>query len=220
MSTTSASTVLAPEPGRAALAREAARADLARFIAACYYEPGPEFAEEGLFGSIAAAAALVDGELAETAQRLGQAFANTGLESLLVDHTQLFLGPVQAAARPYAAVWLSGQPQLMQASTVGVLELYAEAGFEVDEAFRDLPDHVAVELEFLYLLLHQGTMARVAGDAAAQAAWTQRRERFLTQHMGLWLGSFLLAQHDHARTSFYRELAELAERFVRLAGTQ
>ena len=32
-------------------------------------------------------------------------------------------------------------------------DLYADAGFEMDEAFRDLPDHVAAELEFMYLLL-------------------------------------------------------------------
>ena len=36
--------------------RASAREDLCRFLAACYYEPGPEFAEEKLFDSMLAAA--------------------------------------------------------------------------------------------------------------------------------------------------------------------
>lgn len=206
----------APEPAgeRAALAREAARADLARFIAAGFYEPGPEFTEERLFESVAEAAAVVDAALVPAARRLGQAFAEAALEDLRVDHAQLFLGPVQASAQPYASVWLTGQPQLMQASTVAVQALYAEAGFQVDEQFLDLPDHVAVEWEFLYLLLHQATMARVAGDEAADAAWAARRRRFVDEHLGLWMPPFLAALREHARTPFYATLGELAQRFL------
>ena len=37
-------------------------------------------------------------------------------------------------------------------STMAVLALYREGGFHVAEAFTEMPDHVAVELEFLYLL--------------------------------------------------------------------
>ena len=55
--------------------RDAARADFCRFLAACYYEPGPEFAEEGLFESMERAGALVVPELAAGARRLGEAFA-------------------------------------------------------------------------------------------------------------------------------------------------
>ena len=37
--------------------RIAARADLCRLLAACYYQPGPEFAEERVFDSMRVAAA-------------------------------------------------------------------------------------------------------------------------------------------------------------------
>ena len=36
-----------------------ARADLCRFLCACYYEPAPEFAEENLFDSMLVAARRV-----------------------------------------------------------------------------------------------------------------------------------------------------------------
>ena len=51
----------------------AARADLCRLLAACFFEPGPEFAEEKLFDSLADAASRVDAALAAQARRLGDA---------------------------------------------------------------------------------------------------------------------------------------------------
>lgn len=217
MCTTSASTVSVPEA--AAVSDVAvAREDLCRFLAGCYYEPGPEFVEERLFDSMLAAAQRIDPELAEHARRLGQAFAASGLQELLVDYTRLFLGVPQALAKPYSSVWLTGQPELMQDSAMELLRLYAQGGFEIDPAFGDLPDHVAVELEFLYLLTYQQNQARARGDDQALQAVELLRSAFLVGHLGRWLGPFILAVHDHAECLFYRELAEFTELFVRLEG--
>ena len=202
-----------------ALADQAlARQDLCRFLAGCYYEPGPEFAEERLFESILSAAQRISPELAEQAQRLGQAFAATPLQDLLVDYTRLFLGAPQALAKPYASVWLTNDPELMQDSAMELLKLYEQGGFEIDPEFRDLPDHVAVELEFLYLLSYQQNRAVAAADGPALQAVEVLRTAFLIGHLGRWLGPFILAVHDHAECEFYRELAEFTELFVRLEG--
>jgi len=218
--------VSAPEAARpAALAfpvsdAAAAREDLCRFLAGCYYEPGPEFAEEKLFESMLAAARRVHPELAEHAARLGATFAAASLEDLLVDYTRLFVGAPQALAKRYASVWLTDEPELMQDSAMELLRLYEQGGFEVDPEFRDLPDHVAVELEFLYLLTYQQNHAVATGDAAALQAVAVLRTAFLIGHLGRWLGRFILAVHDHAQCAFYQELAEFTELFVRLEGLQ
>ena len=200
-------------------ARQAALTDLARFIAACYYEPETDFLEAGLFDSMGEAASHVDAELESLARQLGPAFEQQPLQELLVDYTRLFLGPVQALAQPYASVWLSGTNQLMQAPTLDVMALYDQAGFEIDAEFQELPDHVAVELEFLYVLLWRENEARAAGDAAALAGTAAVKRAFLGEHLGPWLGRFVLAMHDGAQTAFYETLAQLTERFVRLAAT-
>lgn len=200
--------------------QEEARQELCRFLAGCYYEPGPEFAEERLFESMAQAAQRISPELGEHAQQLGAAFAAADLQDLLVDYTRLFLGAPQAMAKPYASVWLTDEPELMQDSAIELQKLYAQGGFEIDEAFHDLPDHVAVELEFLYLLNFQLNQARAAGNDDAAQAVAVLRTSFLVGHLGRWLGGFILTMHDNAQSDFYRELAEFTELFVRMEGLQ
>jgi TorA maturation chaperone TorD len=193
----------------------AARADLARLLAACFYEPGPEFAEERLFVSMAQAAARIDPSLAEAAGRLGEAFAAGDAQELLVDYTRLFLGPVAALAQPYGSVWLEERQSLMQDSTLAVISLYEAGGVEVDEDFRDLPDHIVAELEFLYLLLFRRAEALRNEDADAAARYAGLQRRFLDEHLGRWVPPFAAAILGGAQTAFYRELASLTDLFVR-----
>jgi TorA maturation chaperone TorD len=188
-----------------------AREDLCRFLSACYYEPGPEFAEEKLFQSMWVAARQLDADLAERARRLGEAFAADDLQTLMVDYTRLFLGPVEALAKPYEASWRKTSEQSDENPHLALLDVYAEGGLEIDDEFKELPDHVAVELEFLYLLVFASNQARKAdnADEALQA-------RFLREHLGAWAPDFSAAVAASAETSFYRELAGLTEQFVRL----
>jgi len=192
----------------------AARAELLRFIAACYYQPCAEFAEEGLFDSMLDAATRIDPHLAAHARRLGEQFCAEGIENLLLDYTRLFLGPTHVIAKPYGSVWLTGEGGLMQDSTMAVLDLYEEGGFEMDGEFRELPDHIAAELEFLYLLLFRENEAHRAGDAGAASAIADLRKRFFDQHLGRWVGPFTAAVTAGAQSLFYRELAELTGRCV------
>jgi TorA maturation chaperone TorD len=192
----------------------AARADLARLLSACFYEPGPELAEERVFEAIEQAAAALDPGLAAAAARLGAAFAAERPAELLVDYTRLFLGPADARAKPYGSVWLDDDAPLMGDSTMAVLQHYEDGGFEVDEGFRDLPDHVAVELEFLYVLLFREAEALGRGDPATLRGASTLRSRFLADHLGAWIAPFAAAVREGAECAFYRELADLAERFV------
>jgi TorA maturation chaperone TorD len=193
-----------------------ARATFCRLLAACYYEPGPEFAEEKVFDAMREAARRIDEGLATRTGRLGESFSTDHMESLLVDYTRLFLGPTQALASPYGSVWLGSETSLMQDSSMAVLALYQEGGFEIDETFRELPDHVAAELEFLYLLIfREGQMEQMSrGDELAKTVSIRRR--FLDAHLGTWIGPFTAAMEAGSASDFYRELAGVTKRFVEL----
>ena len=198
----------------------AARENLCRFLAACYYQPGPEYAEEKVFDSMLDAATRIHPDLAMHARRLGEEFSAAGPESLLVDYTRLFLGPSHIIAKPYGSVWLDGEETLMQDSTMAVQELYEEGGFEINEDFRELPDHIAAEMEFLYLLIYRENEARRNDDPEALTAMAGLRKRFLDEHLGSWVGPFTAAVKAGAQSGFYRELAELTDRFVKMEASE
>ena len=198
------------------LDRGIARENLSRLLAACYYQPGPEFAEEKVFDSMFVAAYRIDPDLAAHARRLGEKFAEEDAENLLLDYTRLFLGPNHIIAKPYGSVWLDEQETLMGESTLAVLALYKEGGFEMDETFRELPDHIAAELEFLYLLIYRENEAYQQDKPDALEAKAALRKRFLNEHLGRWIGPFTAAVRDGAQCAYYRQLAEITNRFINM----
>ncbi|MBI4205561.1 MAG: molecular chaperone TorD family protein [Betaproteobacteria bacterium] len=192
----------------------ASRADLCRFLAACYYQPGPEFAEEKVFDSMLDVATRIRPDLAARARRLGEEFAAASTESLLVDYTRLFFGPVNAIAQPYGSIWLDAEKTVMGSSTMAVLDMYGQGGFEMEDDFQEPPDHIAAELEFLYLLIFRENAAHRNGRSDALTTIAGLRKRFLDEHLGRWVGPFTAAVKVGAQSAFYRELAALTDRFV------
>lgn len=195
---------------------DGAREDLCRYLAACYYQPSIDFSEERLFDSMLAAASAIDPELAESARKLGAAFAAQDLQELLVDYTRLFIGPSQPVAMPYASFWMTDDPSQRHGATMAVLDFYEQGGFDVSDDFRELPDHIAAELEFLYLLIFLQNQAQLAGNAHELSSARTLCRRFVGEHLGSWVGGFAAAIRVGADTAFYRELATFTERFARL----
>lgn len=194
-----------------------AREDLCRYLAACYYEPSTDFIEEHLFDSMLAAASAIDPDLAERARKLGAAFVAQDLETLLIDYSRLFIiAPGQVRAMPYASFWLTDDQSMRHDATTAVIEFYEQGGFDVSDDLHELPDHVAVELEFLYQLMFAQNSAQLSGNADELAAANELHRRFLEEHLNAWFGSFAAAVKAGAETAFYRELAEFSERFIRM----
>lgn len=196
------------------LKRGIARENLCRLLAACYYQPGPEFAEEKVFDSMLDAAKHIHPELSDCAKGLGEDFQAEGHDKLLLDYARLFLGPNHAIAKPYGSIWLEGANSVMGASTMDALELYKEGGFDIAADFREVPDHVAVELEFLYLLIYRENEALRNADAEALLARAALRKQFLEKHLGRWIGPFTAAVIAGAQSGYFRRLATLSDRFI------
>jgi TorA maturation chaperone TorD len=196
--------------------RIAARADLCRLLAACYYQPGPEFAEERVFDSMRIAAAEIDAGMASLVEALAEGFDAQPMEELQVDYTRLFLNPTGPLASPYESAWIAGRdPMLVGEITQSVLDTYRQGGYDVDLSFRDLPDHIAAELEFLYALVFREASAAASGNDAERAQAVELQRRFVGRHLGRWIGPFAEALRGSGETALYRTLADLTERFVR-----
>lgn len=195
---------------------DVARADLCRFLSACYYEPTADLGEARVFESIRSVATIISPELAAAATRLEEAFGQHELTEILVDHTRLFVGPGRPLAIPYGAFWLEGGANMSEESTQAVQSLYQQGGFDVADDFGDLPDHIAVELEFLYVLLFNLASHQRDGSDPERDHLEALRRQFIQEHLGRWIRPFAVAVRERAETAFYRELAGMTESMLRL----
>lgn len=191
--------------------RQLGRAAVYRLLSACYYQPEDFFLEEELFDQLGAALDRAGLPWVPEVAAMEEAFRSAGSETLMLDYSRLFLGPFEALARPYGSVYLDGEKVVMGNSTLQALTLYREGGFDVADDFREVPDHVAVELEFLYLLSYRlGQMP----DAAEESRLMDLKRRFLTEHLGRWIGELAESMKNGAETEFYRHLGVVTEKFV------
>ena len=133
-------------------------------------------------------------------------------QSLTLDYAQLFVGPFELTAPPYESVYVDDETRVMTDATESVGAEYQQAG--VDVGISEPPDHVAAELEFVYLLVETEIAAIEAADLAAAEHYLERQYEFLTAHLGRWVSELTANMREHANTEFYRLLGEETQRFV------
>ena len=156
--------------------------------------------------------------LGETGIDLGDDFFNDPLDEvrdrLQVEYTFLFLGPGKHIS-PHESVQLKhGSGILWGKETAIVKQFMAAAGFELDEAVNDIPDHIGVELEFLSHLSTKEAEAWQADDHQAAAAALGWQHRFVSNNIGKWAGRFCRAVEAAAETPFYAQFAKLLRTFI------
>jgi TorA maturation chaperone TorD len=190
------------------------KATIYRLLSACFYEPENCFLEENVFGQLREALQELPGDLAPLARQMDTSFRSTGKDKLLEDFSQLFMGPFEIPAKPYGSVYIEGEKVVMGDSTMKAKACYAEADFEVAENFKELPDHITVELEFLYLLSFRQAQAAVNADSSGLINNQRIEQSFLKNHLGRWVPDFCEQIRSHATTDYYRHLADLTEEFV------
>jgi TorA maturation chaperone TorD len=136
--------------------------------------------------------------------------SEAALEALQVEYTYLFINAVpRVPAPPYASAY-AGRGLLMAEPAEAALQTYREAGLAMAEDYRDLPDHLAAELEFMAWLGLQAVSAYEKGEKHEGNQWEERGKAFLSRQILPWLPEFCHRVEDASRISFYREMARLA----------
>lgn len=152
-----------------AVAASSAIADLF-FTLAAAFTPPPEGLSardwcEPLAEDLTEMGAELGIDVARSVARLEKAARGEWLDdSWLVEYSRLFLVPpvpVPLNTGMYLEGGLSGVSAQM------ILQCYSTAGFAPSDSFRDLPDHVAIQLEFVASLLRRAEAGD--GDSADMA---------------------------------------------------
>ena len=139
--------------------------------------------------------------------------ADVTCEELAVEYARLFLLP-GAPLHPYESVQ-RGEGQLWGEATAGVQETYLEAGFELNPEVRHVPDHLAVELEFMAHLATKEAERLAAGSTEEAEALQKRQKSFLRNHLGTWAVAFAHTLKAETSQRYFQFLADLLETVIK-----
>ena len=97
--------------------------------------------------------------------------------------------------------------------TQEIVEKYREAGLKISEEFKDLPDHITAELEFMYYLCYmEEKMRRVDKEKAEK--FREMQKKFLKEHIAKWVPKFCDDVIRESKLEFYKESARLLREFI------
>lgn len=153
-------------------------------------------------------------ELASVGVRLPEDEEEVLLD-LEVEYTRLFLGPGTHVS-PYESVQSAsgeGEGMLNGPRTSAVRRAYEAADFALREDFRDLPDHIAAEFEFMAAAAGAEAEALARRDLVRAGLWHEHQRHFLAAHLGTWAGRFC-TQVRVVGGPFYAAVADLASAFL------
>jgi len=196
---------------RTALARAQAYALLAR----AFGRPDGWFdadVAEGCFGEALAEALTALGypELAATAAAIG----GVPEVPLSDDFTRLFNPSVQANCPPYGTEYTAAHVFMRAQQLADVAGFYRAFGLRVAAGFRERPDHIASEMEFMQVLTLKEARALARRERAHAGVCRRAEARFLQEHLGRWLEPYAAKLAAANGRGFYARVAALARDFV------
>jgi len=137
------------------------------------------------------------------------------LEHLIIDFTRLFIGPYGLKAAPYGSIYLEGERKFMGESALDAMEQYRAAGIVVSDDFKEAPDHIAAELEFMYFLIFKEIETIRLETEGTPEDFLARQQYFLQRHLGMWIEAFSSAVGQNVESDFYQNLAGATAMFIK-----
>lgn len=136
--------------------------------------------------------------------------AGADINALEIEYNRLFVGPSHVLCPPYESVYRKDRPLMerglvMGPSVVDVKRMYLQGDLEISKKFRDLPDHISVELEFMAYLCSRETLNKKLVDV---------QREFFIKHLGIWYLDFLNCVMVNSKSPFYLMPAHELEEFL------
>lgn len=118
------------------------------------------------------------------------------------DYLNLFIGAPKLLAPPYASIYWDDKQLLMREPAVLLKRLYRDWGFEISEDYKDLPDHISLQLEFLYQLGQ-------SMEADTEAGLYKLQKKVVDKIMLKWIYEFLDKIKENEKLKFYSIITEI-----------
>ncbi|MBI2165048.1 MAG: molecular chaperone TorD family protein [Chloroflexi bacterium] len=155
-------------------------------------------------------------QIGEGLDELSRKLDALGNDGLVEEYVRVFGHTNPKDCPPYEGEY--GQSHVFQKSQVlaELSTLYQAFGVQLSPGFKDRPDHVSVELEFMRLLTLKETYAGVKGHGEEKVRLCRSaQESFLSRHLSTWVKVFVGRLAGKApEGSLYGHLARLLEGFM------
>ncbi len=197
------------------IVREKKRENCFRFLSGFFYFPEKSlFVEANLFENLTGYLQTVCIDAVRFAVEMEKNIHNYTDKELQVDYAKLFKGPYELLAPPYGSVYLDEGRRVMGDSTMEVIQVYEQEGLARSNDFKDLPDHVVVEMEFMSFLIYQELEALEKSDVETAQKYMDKQEAFLKIFLRQWIPPFCCKIKEGTENSFYTSLADCLSTFI------
>ena len=140
-------------------------------------------------------------------------------QELAVDYARVFLCAgqyEQIMAPPYESVYTSEEHLLMQDARDAVLARYRSEGLDLPADNTTPEDHLSFEYQFMAKLVEREQEALASGDVERLACVRAKERAFFDEHLANWVPLLCADVRKHAKTDFYRGVADITEGFLQL----
>ena len=193
---------------------EHARASVFNVFTALLCQPEEELIQNSeVFDTLKLALNNVNPACSEIVGRMQEAARQSTAQELLIEYTRLFIGPFKTLVSPYSSLYF-GSDTLMSDETVWVVDFYRKAGLKFDQETKEVPDHITIETEFMYWLIHNEIKALDSGDRDRAFSLWEKQQEFFAKHYKKWVIEFCTRAATETNNEYFKLLSECFGKFI------
>lgn len=155
------------------------------------------------------------GKAADCVARCGAVLDTITIDALREAHIECLGHAISKDCPPYETEY--GQAHIFQKTQTlaDISGFYRAFGLELSPDFKDRPDHVAAELEFMEFLCVKEAHDLIEGlDEDTRSLCRRAQREFLDEHVGRWMFGFARRLREKAPGNPYGLFAELLGDFL------
>ena len=207
-------------PTAAGTSEALARAQVYRLLAHAFFQPDSPLnkikagGRLRLEGKAALAALPATAPLVRRLDAVIEGLRSTPRRELGRQYVALFSHGSEGASLPYETEYTTPHAFQKQDQLADIAGFYRAFGLQWESPGHERPDHLSLELEFMYYLTLKEAYALAHGETDGAEVCVDAQRAFLRDHLGRWLPAFRGALSGRAPDAVYARLAHLVESFV------
>jgi putative dimethyl sulfoxide reductase chaperone len=192
------------------------RAECYRLLSICFSEPDRSwYDKEQIPEQLNHAFNNLNSPAKKYSRLMADSLTGLNFNDLLTEYSRLFLGPFKTLAPPYGSFYIDKGEQLMQESTVQVKNFYIYNGLQFSDDIKEIPDHITIELEFIYYLLYKEYEILLNDSTENAVNLIRSRREFFVNFFYLFAEKFSKRILESTSNEFYTNLARSLQAFIR-----